>query len=103
MRKILLSLAAGLALSAATVVTATANPSPTGSPGQPGATTTGGTTCQGVGSPVISAGAAGSQSPFNFSTTTTSSAHYASTTQGKNQAVNAQSQYDIACFQASVH
>jgi hypothetical protein len=105
MRKILLSLAAGLALSAATVVTAAANPSPNG-PGQPGSipsSTSGGTTCQSVGDTAPSAGSTTSQSPFNFSGSVSGNNYAGNVVRSPNSSAKAVSQYDIACFQASVH
>lgn len=89
-----------LGLSVGVAGTALANPSPTGSPGQPGAP---GTTCGGSNANSTPGASANANSPFNSNGQagqvyagnpgTASLAHANST--------KAVSQYDIACFQVS--
>lgn len=95
-------MAGGLVTALSTAESAIAIPSPTGSPGQPGAP---GTTCgspNAIQTPGHSASNTGS--PFAEGT---SDLHYAGNPDTASLAhansVNAVSQYDIACFQATQH
>jgi hypothetical protein len=79
-----------------------ANPSPTGSPGQPGAP---GTTCGSTNADATPGNAANANSPFNSNGN--AGLHYAgnpgTNSLAHSNSTKAVSQYDIACFQQAQH
>jgi hypothetical protein len=100
-RKTVCALACGAALLISGTA-AWANPSPTGSPGQPGAP---GTTCGSPNADATPGNAANANSPFNPDGN--AGQHYAGNP-GTNSlehsnSSKAVSQYDIACFQQAQH
>ena len=86
----------------ASVSAAWANPSPTGSPGQPGAP---GTTCGSANADSTPGNAANANSPFNPDGN--AGQHYAgnpgTSSLEHSNSTHAVSQYDIACFQQFQH
>jgi hypothetical protein len=97
------TLAAGLVVGALTLGglggTALASPSPTGSPGQPGAP---GTTCGNAGATTTPGGAATAPgAPFNANGTagTVYAGNPGTASLAHAQSPHAVSQYDVACFQ----
>ncbi len=100
MRKRILGIAIGVMLAGLGGVTAAADTSPTGSPGQPGAP---GTTCQQF---TVTPGNSMSASGSVFNPNGTAGTVYAGnpgTPSLANGSPTAISQYDIACFQQTVH
>ncbi len=95
-------LLSGMMLIAATSGIVFATPSPTGSPGQPGAP---GTTCGSPGATVTPQSATARGSPFN--PIGIAGMHYAgnpgTASLAHANSVHAVSQYDIACFQQTQH
>jgi len=95
-------LLSGMMLVAATSGIVFATPSPTGSPGQPGAP---GTTCGSPGATTTPQSASAGGSPFNANGTagTVYAGNPGTASLAHANSVKAVSQYDIACFQLTQH